>query len=194
MLNQKIIFPAFILMVLFQLYVPVKMIFNNEAVIAEGKEFKFRTAPIDPNDPFRGKYITLAYEANSFNVPDASGWEQGDNIFVSLVEDSAGFAKIQSVYKEKPVNDEKYVAASIGYVVDDTLSWVSINYPFTRFYMEESKAESAGEAYREAARDTTQVTYALVSIKNGEAVIRDVVINGVPVREIAKSRRDNEVQ
>ena len=191
-MNKKIIFPAFIVMVLVQLYIPVKMIINKESVLSGGKEFRFKTAPIDPTDPFRGKYITLSFEANSTNIPDAEGWNQGEEIFVLLGEDDKGFVKINSVSKEKPIDIEDYVTASIGYVIDDTLDWVSIDYPFTRFYMEESKAGNAEEAYREAARDTSQVTYALVSIKNGEAVVKDVLINDIPIKEVIKSQAEHQ--
>ena len=194
MLNKKIIIPGFVLMVLTQLYVPTRMIFSKERVLADGKEFKFKTRPIDPNDPFRGKYITLSFEANSANVPDAEGWNQGDPIYVLLTEDEEGFAKIISISKEKPIDDEDYVNASIGYVINDTLDWVSVDYPFTRFYMEESKAEGAEEAYRESSRDTNQVTYALVKIKEGEAVIEDVLIDGIPILEVVKAQQEKENQ
>jgi len=190
--TKKIIFPAFILMVLIQLYVPARMIFNKEAVLTGGKEFKFKAAPVDPNDPFRGKYITLSFEENSTQVTDAEAWNQGDLIYVLITEDEKGFAKIISVSKEKPIYDEDYVTASIGYIINDSLSMVTVEYPFTRFYMEESKAQGAEQAYRESTRDSTQVTYVLVSIKNGEAVIKDVLIDGVPIREVAKSQLENQ--
>ena len=67
-MNQKITIPAFILMVLAQLYVPASMIFQKERVITQGTAYKFRTAPIDPNDPFRGKYITLSFNETGVKV------------------------------------------------------------------------------------------------------------------------------
>jgi len=191
MAPKTIIFPAFILMVLVQLYVPVKMIFSNESLLEGGREFKFRTAPIDPNDPFRGKYITLSFKENSARVENAKDWNNGDQIFVSLTQDEEGFAKILEVSKEKPTDTEDYVTASISYIITDTISWVSIDYPFNRFYMEESKAQDAEQAYREAARDTAQVTYALVVIKNGDALVEDVLLDEVPIREVVKNRMEN---
>ena len=63
-MNKKILLiSAFVLVVLVQLYVPAKMIWGREEVLNTGTEYKFRTAPIDPNDVFRGKYINLNYEA-----------------------------------------------------------------------------------------------------------------------------------
>lgn len=191
-MNKTILIPAFILMVALQLYIPARMISRKESILAGGKEFKFRTAPIDPTDPFRGKYITLSYEANSFHVANAEDWNQGDPIFVLLGEDEKGFVKINSILKDRPVDDENYVKASIDYIIADTLSYVTIGYPFTRFYMEESKAQSAQDVYTETARDTNQVAYALVSIKNGDAVIKDVMIDDVPISEVVKQLQEKQ--
>ena len=47
--------------------------------------------------------------------------------------------------------------------------------------MEESKAAPAEKAYIDAARDTTSVTYAKVSVLNGSAVISNVFIKDIPL-------------
>ena len=194
-MNKKIIIPAFVLMVLVQLYVPASMIFNKEAVLTEGKEFRFKTAPIDPTDPFRGKYIILSFEENTIQVFGAEDWNQGDQVFVSITEDEQGFAKIISASKEKPSPEEDFVSASVSYIFTDSLnSQVTLEYPFNRFYMEESKAEEAEKAYWESAVDSTDVTYALVNILNGEAVITNVMINDVPISEVAKARLENQLK
>ena len=65
-----------------------------------------------------------------------------------------------------------------------------IEYPFDRFYMEETKAQAAEDMYRESIIDSTQVAYALVNIRNGEAVIRDVLINGTSVSDLVKAREN----
>ena len=59
--TKKIIFPAFILLVLVQLFVPANMILEQEDILKNGTPYKFKTAPIDPYDPFRGKYVWLGY-------------------------------------------------------------------------------------------------------------------------------------
>lgn len=191
-MKKPILIPAFILMVLVQLYVPVKMIFNKEAVLAEGKDFRFKTAPVDPHDPFRGKYIDLFYEANAVQMTNVMDWNYGDRVFVILKNDEKGFAQIETVTKERPEPTTDYVNAMISYIIPDSLSTITIQYPFERFYMEESKAYSAEQAYNEASRDTTQVTYAIVSIKEGDAVVKDVLINGVPIRAAAEQWQDDQ--
>ena len=50
--------------------------------------------------------------------------------------------------------------------------------PFDRFYMEESKAPKAEKVYNAANSDQRKETYALVYIKDGTAVLNDVIIDG----------------
>ena len=52
--------------------------------------------------------------------------------------------------------------------------------------MEESKAYKAEQEYRESQQDTTKTTYALISIKNGDAVLKDVFIDKIAIRELVK--------
>lgn len=190
-MNKKIILPAFVIMILVQLYIPARMIFDAENVLTDGKEFMFKTAPIDPTDPFRGKYIMLTFEEASAQVSPDEEWFQGAPLFVNLTTDVEGFAKIKSVSKEEPVDTEDYIKATIRYVTgNDSFTNLSIEYPFNRFYMEESKAYDAELIYNESALDTNQVTYALVSVKKGDAVVKDVLINGVPIREAVLQSRE----
>ena len=65
-------------------------------------------------------------------------------------------------------------------------SKISIDYPFDTYYMEESKAYDAELTYQRSQLDSTQITFALVHIKNGKAVLKNVLIDGVPIREIVK--------
>ena len=191
-MNKKFVIPAFFIMALAQIYFPAQIIFNSEKVFREGKEFLFKTAPIDPTDPFRGKYIVLSFEETSARVSNAVDWNYGEPVYVSLGTNEKGFATIQSITKDKPENSEDFVKASISYVSGDSAAHVTIQFPFDRFYMEESKAYDAEIIYNESLRDTAQVTYALVAVKNGDAVVKDVVINGVPVREAVLKRRTEE--
>jgi len=82
----------------------------------------------------------------------------------------------------------------IGYVYQDSVTSVSFYYPFDRFYMEESKASLADAAYQEARRDTSKVTYALISIHNGEGIVEDVIIDGKPIKQVAAERQKLEDQ
>ncbi len=191
MSSKKIILSAFILTVFVQLTVPVKMILDREDILNNGTEYKFRTAPIDPTDPFRGKYITLWYEEDLVEIQTHEKWIQGETVFVLLSTDDEGFAEIRSVAKKEPnSSNSEYVKARVNYFFQDNSNTIRIDYPFNRFYMEESKAYGAELAYRESQTDTTQTAYALVSIKEGDAVLKDVLINDIPIRELVKARQE----
>lgn len=64
-----------LLIVLFaiQLAIPGYMIFEQNQILTEGTAYKFKTRPIDPYDPFRGRYVTLAFEANQEVIPVVDG-------------------------------------------------------------------------------------------------------------------------
>jgi uncharacterized membrane-anchored protein len=189
-MNQKITIPAFILMVIAQLYVPASMIFMKERVITEGTAYKFRTAPIDPNDPFRGKYVALFFNENAVEVEEATDWAMGEPLFASITTDSAGYAVIKSVSKTKPKGEEAYIKAYVEYSVPDSIHRVYVRYPFDRFYMEEFKAPVAETVYAEASRDSNQIAYALVMVRNGDAVVADIFIDNVSIREVIRNRQD----
>lgn len=186
--NKKLFLIAFILVALAQLFVPAKMIWNREVILSTGKEYRFKTAPIDPTDPFRGKYITLQYSENRIQVPQGSEWSSNETVYVLLKKDANGFASIESVSKEKPKTNLDFVKAKVGYLTNEVHNLI-IQYPFDRFYMEESKAPIAESVYAEATLDTTKVAYALVRIKNGEAVLKDVLIDGITIQQLAKIRK-----
>jgi uncharacterized membrane-anchored protein len=190
--KKKIILAVFGVVVLVQLFIPAHMIWDREDILQTGTEYKFRTAPVDPNDPFRGKYIALSFDEDVFIVNDESAWERGETVYVSLTTDSLGFAKIKSVSKVPPTNHQEYVKASVGYVPGNGSRKVTIDYPFETYYMEESKAPVAETVYRESQLVNFKPTWALVSVKNGEAVLKDVLIDGVPIRQVVKENRENE--
>jgi uncharacterized membrane-anchored protein len=187
MYNSKLPIIIFIVAAAMQLYVPANMILHREKILTKGKEYKFKTAPVDPNDPFRGKYIILNYSINNVKVEQKDGWQSSEPVYVMLSTDKDGYAKIDAVAKQQPAAGKDFVEAKIGYVSYDSI--LTIDYPFNRFYMEEAKAPDAENVYREYNRDTTHKTYALVSIREGEAVLKDVMIDGVSIKEIVRKNK-----
>ncbi|HEX5111355.1 MAG TPA: GDYXXLXY domain-containing protein [Saprospiraceae bacterium] len=181
---RYLIIILFLMMVAIQWFVPLSVIVGHEKVLADGKVFKFKTQPVDPSDPFRGKYITLRFEETSFPVDTSLNISNGDDIFVLIEEDGDGFAKITDIKTEKPEHTENFINAKAGYVVDNNN--VEVEYPFERFYLEESKASEAERAYWEANRDSTQTTYALVAVRNGTAALKDVMIDDKSVTEVVE--------
>lgn len=185
----KYLFPAFIVVALIQLFVPAKMVWDSNAVVTSGKTFKFKTRPIDPNDPFRGKYVILNYEANHIKVDNIGDYDYDETLYVILKNDDSGYAEIDKVSKSTPKTTMDYVTATVNRITDyqeDSIV-LFIDYSFDRFYMEETKAKPAEQIIAESSREEgAKPAYAVVKVKNGQAVIEDVMIDGISVKEMVE--------
>lgn len=177
---------AFVLLALIQLFVPLKMILDKEDILNTGQAFRFKTAPVDPNDPFRGKYISLRFEASQFPVSQSGSWTTQQEVFAQLSTDEDGFAQIIDVSQQPPADSKPYLKTKIQRIAPDALF---LEFPFERFYMEESKAMAAEMLYRKSLSDSLQSAYALVRIKDGDAVLEDVVLNGVSISEAVEKEK-----
>ncbi|MCG8698307.1 MAG: GDYXXLXY domain-containing protein [Bacteroidales bacterium] len=186
-MNNKILFPALILVILVQLFIPGKMIYDKEKTIKYGKVYKFRTAPVDPNDPFRGKYVQLGFSNNSYQHTGEDIYNTGDEVYVVLSENSDGYAEIAYLEPSEPEygEDNEYFKAKIGSIYKNEIyQEITINFPFDRYYMEESKAYPAEKLYRKSSRDTNSVAYAVVAVDKGTAVLQHVMINDKTLEEL----------
>ncbi len=181
------LFIIFIIIAIAQIFVPIQMTMDNEDVIDSGVAYKFKTRPIDPTDPFRGKYITLRYEINHFNTSDTT-YVVGEEIYVYIRNDNKGFAEVHNVSKEPLDVKEDYVKTRVTYYYKGK---VSFQLPFNTFYMEETKAYDAEMAYNRANRDSLPNNiYALVYIKEDSAVLKDVYIDDVPIQEFVDTYKN----
>jgi len=190
MKNKRLILILFILVATAQLYVPISMIMESEEIVDEGRVYKFRTRPIDPVDPLRGRYVVLNFQNNYIEIPGDSIYYEGQDIFVILKKDASGFMDIDHLVQEKPIGDIDFVNAKVGSLIyRNNTSKIHVIYPFNRYYMEEFKAPLAEEIQNDAARDSTTVTYVEVKVKEGRAVIQDIIVDGISIDDLVMDPR-----
>jgi uncharacterized membrane-anchored protein len=199
MKSKSIFLIAFILLVIAQLFVPIQMIRSQEDTITTGKILKFRTVPIDPYDAFRGKYIYLNFANDRVGITkETKNLANNDDVFVTF-RDSAGYALVATVSRTEPTVSSEYIKAKVDYVdnrtakfnialAHDNRLFVYIDYPFDRFYMNEDKAPEAEKVYNGFSNDLKKNVYAEVAIKNGIGVVRDVFVDGIPIKDYVKSQ------
>ncbi len=186
-MNKLLIIGAFALMVIAQWFVPGKMILDQENALTEGTPYKFRTSPIDPNDPLRGKYISLRYEMDKAPLVGTATIKWEDQVYVYIEEDAEGFAKATKASKVKLETEQDYILATAhnSYIETDT---VYFNLHFNRFYVEESKALPAEKLVNQANRDSLLANcYGLVYVKNDVAVLENVFVNNMPIKEYVET-------
>ncbi|MBK9176483.1 MAG: GDYXXLXY domain-containing protein [Flavobacteriales bacterium] len=187
-MDKKPIF--FLGIALAQLAVPVWMVVGHERVLREGEVFKFRTAPIDPRDPFRGEYVRLDFEAEqgSWAVARPDDISTGEQkAYAVLARDSAGFAWIPALVAEPPANGA-FVEAEYLDWDNDSVSRVGLH--FNRFYLEEGDGARTERMlmprWDEDVREDPLPAYALVRVLNGRAVIEDLIVGNRSIHEWLK--------
>lgn len=185
-MNKSIYIIALFLLFAVQLFVPAQMVYQQEDALDTGTAYKFKTQPIDPSDPFRGKFIVLNYEMDSFETTDQTWNDYKGNVFVYLKTDAKGFAAVKTVSKTQLDTPDDYFTAESNYNFNGK---VNFDIPFDRFYMNENKAYDAEISVRQAQRDTTQICYGLVYVKNGAAVLENVFIDDTPIQEFVEEYR-----
>ena len=163
----------FIPLAVIQLAVPGWMIYRQEQILQHGSEFKFQTAPVDPYDAFRGRYVAL-----QFAVASSSNYNIHRKVWVRFEADDKGFAKIKEVCNTPLAGDDAVMATS---------RYGRLHFPFDRYYMEEMAAPKAEAAYRDNSRSRHQNAYVTVRILNGHAAIEELYIDNKPIREFLRS-------
>jgi uncharacterized membrane-anchored protein len=181
-MNSRVIFLLFVLVVVIQLAVPIAEIARHEHILQTGVPYKFRTAPVDPADAFRGRYVALAYEGTAAPPREGDNLSYGMPAYVRLGMDEAGFARFVELSATPPKSgDYLLVESRRG---DDEETYFRL--PFDRFYMEEAEAPRAEAAYRRHAgrsEGDTVTAYVLVRVKEGRGVIEELYIKDKPIRE-----------
>lgn len=184
---KKITLAVFLLTCLLQWFIPAQMIWQQEQLRLDGTTFKLRTIPVDPNDPFRGKYITLNYAISRYttsNLPLPEGQEIDKTAYVILSNDDDGFAQIERISFTPPTSTTHYLLANVlSHSEKDGVFSFQLEYPFQTFFMEENKAPKAEAVYRDFLQDTDNQVYGEVNVDKGNATLIDVKINGVSINE-----------
>ncbi len=179
-MNKKIILLiCFGFLILIQIYVPAKMIMDSEKIISEGKVFNFICRPVDPNDIFRGKYITLRFQEDEIEVADDFQISRGTKVYIVPEVGPNGYAKIKTFSLSPPLEEPYYLEAESTYIKRTTSpKRLKIKYPFTRYYMNESKAKPAEKLLGNRMEDDDlPKPYAKISVGKGEARITNVMID-----------------
>ncbi|MCL5269750.1 MAG: GDYXXLXY domain-containing protein [bacterium] len=164
-----------------QLAVPGWMIVRREITLREGELFKFSTAPVDPADAFRGRYVWLRLEPDRVTVPGGAAWPDNRRAYAVLAADANGFAKVIRLDPTLP-SDAPAIPVRVLWS-DSRTGEVHIRWPLDRFYMEEKKAPAAEAAYRSRSRRDNRDCHVTVRVHDGNAVLENLFIDGQPIRD-----------
>ncbi|MCF7849852.1 MAG: GDYXXLXY domain-containing protein [Kiritimatiellales bacterium] len=175
-----------------QFAIPAIMIRQKERILQNGTVHRFRAQPVDPADPFQGRYVQLSFEQDYISCAEheVALVRRGEHLYVTLNKDVDGFTVLADWSRARPETGE-YLKTPCGgkkwewnrEIKTNVFKGISFDLPFDRFYMDEAKAPRAEKAVRDAIATTN--CWADVRILNGAAVIEDVVAEGRSLRIIA---------
>jgi uncharacterized membrane-anchored protein len=180
----------FLLVALAQLAVPAWMLIGHERVRSEGEVFKFRTAPVDPRDPFRGEYVSLSFEAETGHWPlphENDGSSARIHAYAVLAKDTEDFATITALVPERP-SAGAYI--SVEFMAWETDTIFNIRLPFDRYYLEEGdgpKTEALlATQWNDGVPTQPLPAYAVVRVLDGATVITDLIVDDKSIHEWLK--------
>jgi uncharacterized membrane-anchored protein len=171
---------AFAGLALIQLAVPLFMVAQREATLKKGRAYRFRTAPVDPADAFRGRYVQLSFEARRTGLPNRGKYEYRQKLYAQLGEDPEGFARITALSTARPGTGD-YVRVRMSYTWNGTN--VEVQLPFDRYYMNEDKAPRAEAVAREHSRQGARDAFATVRVRGSSAALEELYVGGKPIKE-----------
>jgi uncharacterized membrane-anchored protein len=162
---------VFVLAAFAQLAVPGSLIWKREQTLRLGHVWKFRTAPVDPVDAFRGRYIALHFDAETQEISPPSNFGSGQTVFVILRTNSEGFAEIDQVFSNPPARDD---------FVEARLSGKTVSLPFDKYWATERDAPATEAAYCAQSRREKRNAFVTVRVFRGDAAIEQLYLDGMP--------------
>ncbi len=187
--KKKLTLILFAFLAIIQVATPLSMIVRRELTLKHGRAFRFRIAPVDPYDAFRGRYLMLRLEQNLVPAPDNIKLSRHQKVYAIIKEDADGFAKFDHVELQSP-DEGDYIEARVLYTNIQENNAVVLKMPFDRYYINEKLAPEAEIAYQNATRrGSKEKAFITVYVKSGFAVVDELYIGDKPIIEFIKSQR-----
>ena len=150
---------------------------EREWIVRTGRVVYFRTAPVDPRDPFRGDYVTLDYEIGHVstnrlrdglvNRDVKNPLKEGERVYAALRLDG-DLASVEYLTDRKP-ETSPFVRGRIANRWSQTTA--QVRYGIEAYFVEQGKGR---DLERRGGRDEVQVPLEMETAlgRNGAAVLR----------------------
>jgi uncharacterized membrane-anchored protein len=169
---------VFALVGLAQFAVPASLIWKREQTLRYGSVWKFRTAPVDPVDAFRGRYVALQFDVETQEIPPPPSTNSGQTIFVTVRQNAEGFAEIDQVLASPPPGDD---------FIEAKLAGKTVSLPFDKYWVNERDAPAAEAAYRAQSRRDKRNAFVTVRVFRGDAALEQLYLDGQPLGEYLRA-------
>jgi uncharacterized membrane-anchored protein len=127
---------AFLALAAMMVLIPVGIVGWNELALATGTEVRLATAPVDPTDLFRGRYVTLRYEISRAHVSEPV--RPGQTVYVPLVD--TGEVWTGGPATTSRPDDETFIRGRVRQGTDQPTE-IEIEYGIETYYADEDEAQ-----------------------------------------------------
>jgi uncharacterized membrane-anchored protein len=181
-MNRRLL--IFAVLAVVQLAAPLSLVAWREMILNAGTQVKFLTAPVDPVDALRGRYVALSMQERFADYPQASaGGRDRRRLYVLLTRDAQGFAHVTGVSVSRPASG-LYIRARVRPYYFPARRQVQIEWPFDRYYLNERLAPQAERLYRQQAG--RQNAYVTVRVLRGQAALEGLYVAGQPIERLLR--------
>lgn len=189
---------AFAIGVVATLGIPVSAIWSHYQTLEKGEVVKFRLRPVDPYDPFRGRYVALRLQNDRVPAADSENQsiEHRGNAYLSFSTDADGFAQPIELHKTRPSGTSFLKVHNVRDVGENEYTY---QLPFERYYLNEEDAQLAEDIARESLRvqrlaseSEKLPSYLVLRVLKGNAAIETLMIDDIPVEERIRQERDKD--
>jgi len=169
---------VFILVGIAQLAIPASLIWKREQTLRRGSVWKLRTAPVDPVDAFRGRYVALEFEAEGQEISPPPNISYDQSVFITKRQNPEGFAEIDQVLTSVPAGDD---------FIEAQLRGKTVSLPFDKYWVTERDAPAAEAAYRAQSRREKRNAFVTVRVFRGDAAVEQLYLDGMPLGEYLRA-------
>ncbi|MDR0747308.1 MAG: GDYXXLXY domain-containing protein [Helicobacteraceae bacterium] len=190
-MRAKIILAVLGAALFLQIAALIYQIIYYESVLTYGKTIVLQIRPLDPYNPFTGRYVNLRLDSFGMKMPKGVRCPTRERerecklkLFVAF-KDNDGISEPDEALTAPPSDDRAYLRLE-GEGHSDR---VSFNYPFDRFYMKEQKARyvDRSSSITNAAQNKVVV---IVKALGGKGVVENVLINDIPISQYIEDMED----
>jgi len=161
-----------------QLAVPASLIWKREQTLRHGSVWKFRTAPVDPVDAFRGRYVALQFDVETQEISPPPDAGSGQTVFVTMRQNAEGFAEIDQVLASPPPGDD---------FIEAKLAGKTVSLPFDKYWVNERDAPAAEAAYLAQSRRDKRNAFVTVRVFRGDAALEQLNLDGLPLGDYLRA-------
>ena len=152
--------------------------------------FRFKVTLYDPYDLMRGRYLRFQVQPDRHTVGkklDISWQKPG---WVKFAEGKNGFARIAELSDRPIPGGVKVHAYTVPGYTGEKGSWsYRVEYPFSRYFVNEKDASEAEAIVRNAVRAKRPAEVLVRFYPDGNFMIEELRIDGKPLGQLLRARR-----